>query len=83
MSTRIRKSLVIASSLLLGGINYLIFRDELNFPTNMRIKVSILEYHMLTRQKLDIDLLDIIDPNTSKELAKKSKELDEIHDNIE
>jgi hypothetical protein len=46
----------------------------------MRIKVAILERHKLTREILDTDLLDIIDPNTSRELTKKSKELIEKHD---
>lgn len=53
----------IALSFLLGGITGLFYRDELYFPTNMRIKVAVLEYHLLTRQKLNTDLLDIIDPN--------------------
>lgn len=69
------KSLIIPSSFLLGSITGFFFRDEFNFPTNMRIKVAILEHHLLTREKLDTDLLDIVDPNTSKELSKKSKEL--------
>ena len=34
---------------LLGGMTGFFYRDELYFPTNMRIKVAILEYHLLTR----------------------------------
>lgn len=71
---------IIALSFLLGGISGLFYRDELYFPTNMRIKVAILEYHLITRQKLNTDLIDIIDPNTAKELAQKSQEIYEAHD---
>ena len=64
----------IATSFTLGAITGLFYRDEAFFPTNMRIKVAVLEYHLLTRQKLNTDLLDIIDPNQAKLLAQKSKE---------
>jgi len=39
----------IALSLSLGALTGLVFRDELYFPTNKRIKVAVLEYHLLTR----------------------------------
>jgi len=39
----------IALSFLLGGMTGLFYRDELYFPTNMRIKVAVLEYNLLTR----------------------------------
>lgn len=69
-------------SLGLGGLTGLIYRDELYFPTNMRIKVAVLEYHLLTRQKLNTDLLDIIDPNSAKDLAQKSEEIQRKHDEL-
>ena len=49
-------------SLMLGAFTGFYYRDELYFPTNMRIKVAVMEYTMLTRQKLNMDLVDIIDP---------------------
>ncbi len=49
----------------LGSITAFYYRDEVFFPTNMRIKVAMLEYHMLTRQKLDMDIIDIIDGNNA------------------
>jgi hypothetical protein len=36
-------------SALLGGVTGFYYRDEAYLPTNMRIKVAVLEYHMLTR----------------------------------
>lgn len=36
-------------SVILGTVSGFYYRDELYFPTNMRIKVAVLEYHMLTR----------------------------------
>ena len=71
---------IVASSFILGAVTGLFFRDELNFPTNMRIKVAILEYNLLTRQRLNTDLLDIVDPNSSREMALKSRELIEAHE---
>jgi hypothetical protein len=69
-----------ALSLGLGALTGLIFRDELYFPTNKRIKVAVLEYHLLTRQKLNTDLLDIIDPSTASDLARKSQEVEKNHE---
>ena len=54
------KTLVV-SSFMLGGLTGFIFRNELNFPTNMRIKRAVLEHHLLSRKKVDTDLLEIID----------------------
>lgn len=71
---------IIATSFVLGSVTGLFFRDEVNFPTYMRIKVAILEYNLLTRQRLNTDLLDIVDPSSSRDLAKKSKELDHLQD---
>jgi hypothetical protein len=48
-------------SLMLGGVTGFYYRDELFLPTNMRLKVAVLEYHMLTRQKINMDLLDVLD----------------------
>jgi hypothetical protein len=50
---------------LLGAVSGFYYRDELFFPTNMRLKVAVMEYHMLTRQKLNMDLIDIIDGGTN------------------
>lgn len=48
----------------LGMTTGFYYRDEAFFPTNMRIKVAILEYHVLTRQKMNMDLIEIIDSTT-------------------
>lgn len=74
--------LTIPISLTLGAITGLLFRDELYFPTNMRIKVAILEYHLLSRQKLNTDLLDIIDPSGAKDFAHKGEEIQRKHDEM-
>jgi len=47
---------------MIGAASGFFYRDEVFFPTNMRVKVAVMEYSMLTRQKLDMDLVDIIDP---------------------
>jgi hypothetical protein len=49
------------TSLILGAFTGLIFRDEVYFPTYLRIKVALTEHRKLTRQELDSDLLDIVD----------------------
>lgn len=59
----------IAFSVFLGAVTGFFYRDELYFPTNMRIKVALLEHHLLTRKKLNTDILDIVDPNSAKELT--------------
>jgi hypothetical protein len=60
---------------LLGAVTAFYYRDEVFFPTNMRIKVAMLEYHMLTRQKLDMDVVDILDGNNARRMSMKSKEI--------
>jgi len=62
-----------AVSLVIGAATGFFYRDELHFPTNMRVKVAFMEYAMLTRQKLDIDIVDIIDPQSSMQLSKRSR----------
>ena len=63
------------ASFLLGATTGFFYRDELYFPTYQRIKVAVLEYHLITRQKLDIDLLEIIDPKESLNLLKDKIDL--------
>lgn len=38
-----------AFAAVLGCVTGFYYRDELFLPTNMRIKVAVLEYNMLTR----------------------------------
>lgn len=71
----------IIGSFTLGASTGFFYRDELYFPTNMRLKVSVLEHNLLTRQKLNTDILDIVDPNSSKELSSKSKKVIEDYEN--
>ena len=66
--------------MLLGGVTGFYYRDEAFFPTNMRIKVAVLEYHMLTRQKVNMDVLDIIDGNNSSKLSAKSRQVIEAYE---
>ena len=56
------------------------YRDESFFPTNMRIKVAVLEYHMLTRQKLNMDMIDIIDGNDPRRLGARSRKVQERYE---
>ena len=58
-------------ALTLGGLTGFFYRDELYFPTNMRLKMAVIEYHLLTRQQLNTDLLDILEPSTAKEIASR------------
>lgn len=55
-----------AFSILLGCATSFIVRDEMQMPTYMRIKMSTVEHHILSRRKLNPDLLSIIDPNEGK-----------------
>jgi hypothetical protein len=48
-------------SLILGAVTGFVIRDELSMPTYMRIKMSTVEYHIMTRKRLSPDLLTIID----------------------
>ncbi len=63
-------------SLCLGLQTGFFIRDEFTFPTYMRIKVAVLEYHASTRQTVNPDLLDIIDPDyTSSKVRKRLQDL--------
>ena len=56
----------------LGMTTGFILRDELNMPTYMRIKMALVEHRILTRKKLNTDVLTILDPNQDKvRLMKK------------
>ena len=50
----------------LGLITGFVLRDELNMPTFMRIKMALVEHSILTRKKLNSDVLSILDPNQGK-----------------
>ena len=67
-------------SLLLGVSTGFYYRDELFLPTNMRLKVAVLEYHMLTRQKINMDLLDVLDSSSAKRINQKGKEVQEKYE---
>jgi hypothetical protein len=53
-------------SLMLGAATGLIIRDELNMPTYMRIKMATIEHRVLARQKIDREILTLLDPNESE-----------------
>ena len=50
----------------LGLFTGFVLRDELNMPTYMRIKMALVEHSILTRKKLNSDVLSILDPNQGK-----------------
>ena len=51
---------------LLGGVTGFFVRDEMNMPTYLRIKMATVEHSILTRKKLDADLIAMLDPNFYK-----------------
>ncbi len=46
----------------------------------MRLKVAVLEYHMLTRQKINMDLLDVLDSSNAQRINQKGKEVQEKYE---
>ena len=59
----------------LGLVTGFVLRDELNMPTYMRIKMALVEHSILTRKKLNSDVLSILDPNQGKvRLIRQHKE---------
>ena len=67
-------------SFILGASTGFYYRDELFLPTNMRLKVAVLEYHMLTRQKINMDLLDVLDSSNAQRINQKGKEVQENYE---
>ena len=58
-----------------------VLRDEMTYPSYMRIKTAVVEHSILTRRKLNPDLIGIIDPNTGKQLLKmKREQIEKDHD---
>lgn len=47
----------------LGLATGFVIRDELNMPTYMRIKMALVEHSIVTRKKLNGDVLQVLDPN--------------------
>ena len=63
-------------SFCLGATTAFFLRDELNFPTYLRIKESYLTAHARQMREPDVRILRVIDPLTFVEArAKKEKEL--------
>ena len=50
----------------LGMVTGFVLRDEINMPTYMRIKVALVEHSILTRKKINSDVLTMLDPNQGK-----------------
>ena len=50
----------------LGATTGFMLRDELTMPTYMRLKMATIEHRMLARQRLNRDLLTMLDPNEGK-----------------
>ena len=51
----------------IGALTGFILRDEYNMPTNQRILVALQEKAKVTREKIDIDLVEIIDPSLAQQ----------------
>ena len=65
----------------LGTITGFALRDELTFPSYMRIKTSVVEHSILTRRKLNPDVIAMLDPNTDKRLLQtKRDQIESDHD---
>ena len=45
----------------LGLVTGFVLRDELNMPTYMRIKMAMVEHAILTRRKVNPDVLSVLD----------------------
>ena len=43
----------------------------MNMPTYMRIKMSTVEHHIMTRKRLNPDLLTVIDQNEGRDNIRK------------
>ena len=56
-----------------------VIRDELNMPTYMRIKMALVENSIITRRKVDVDVLTVLDPNQGRLMLQRrtQKTLDE------
>ena len=83
MSTGPAKLLVPLGMFSLGLATGFVFRDELNMPTYMRIKMALVEHSILTRKKLNSDVLAVIDPNQGKvRLMRQHQETLEEHERM-
>ena len=50
----------------LGAATGFVLRDEMTMPTYMRIKMALVENNILTRRKLNADVVQMLDPNLGK-----------------
>lgn len=57
-----------------GLVTGFVMRDELNMPTYMRIKMALVEHSILTRRKLNPDVLQILDSNQGRLMLQKRNE---------
>ena len=53
--------LVPVFSFTLGSVSAFFFRDELNMPTYLKIKMALVEHRLITRRPLSADLLALVD----------------------
>ena len=58
----------------LGMATGFVLRDELTMPTYIRIKMALVEHAILTRRKLNTDVLGVLDPNQGKVRLIKQQE---------
>ena len=68
------KALVPLSMFGLGLATGFVMRDELNMPTYMRIKMALVEHSILTRRKLNPDVLQVIDSNQGRLMMQRRTE---------
>ena len=50
-------------SFVFGASAGFVMRDELTMPTYMRIKMATIEHRMLSKTKLKMEHLSLLDPN--------------------
>jgi hypothetical protein len=64
----------------LGAATGFVLRDELTMPTYLRIKMSMVEHSILTRRKLDANVLSMLDPNLHRNrIQERAEQTDRDH----
>ncbi len=74
----LRTAVSVSGSLVLGLGTGLLLRDELKFPTYLRIKHALLEYYSTTRGTPPPEVLDMIEIRLPHEEASLAKEFEDV-----
>jgi len=62
------------AAMTLGVTTGFVLRDEFTMPTYIRIKIAMMEYYFLTRQQVDPRIIDVIDPDHSRQIMGREVE---------